>query len=182
MRRPKLLVTANPRQLEKAVEEIGSMVYPYDPQVSIKICENVPRFIVVTSASLRDFYRELSYAPPAYAKRIIPVICVAKHEDVVVCVKKLLEKTIFIHGQDSIKIYVSVDGRVSSQLHNSVKLLVSKFRCSGRCLRASLEILCCGDSLVVGFYPYGFDRVSWFRSGRADVKVMVEFLRSLGVN
>lgn len=182
MRRPKLLVTASPRQLEKAIEEIGSMVYPYDPYISIEICENAPRFMVVTSASLRDFYRELAYAPPAYAKRVVPVMCVAGLKDVMVCVNKLLEKIAHIYGEDSVKVYVSVDSRISSQLSGSVKSLASKFRCGSRCFRASLEIMCCGDRVVVGFYPYGFDRVSWFRSGRADVRIMVEFLSSLGVN
>lgn len=182
MRRPKLLVTASPRQLERAIEEIGSMIYPYDPHTSIEICEDVPRFMVVTSASLRDFYRELAYAPPAYARRIVPVMRVVKSEDITMCVNELLEKITRTYGQDNVKVYVSMDNRVSPQLRDSVRSLVSKFRCSDRCFRVSFEIIYCGNSIVVGSYPYGFDRVSWFRSGRADVKIMVKFLSSLGVN
>ncbi|HIP65453.1 MAG TPA: hypothetical protein EYH08_02875 [Pyrodictium sp.] len=182
MRRAKLLVTASPKQLERAIEEIGSMLYPYDPQVNIEVCENVPRFIVVTSASLRDFYRELAYAPPAYVKRVIPIVCVAKLESVTMCINSLLEKVGDVYGHDNIRVYVSIDDKVLLQLRDSVKALVCKFRCSGRCFRVSLEVSRCGDKIVVGFYPYGFDRVSWFRSGRADVRTMIKFLNSLGVN
>ncbi|MET1101233.1 MAG: hypothetical protein ABWW69_01965 [Pyrodictiaceae archaeon] len=162
-----LVATPKPKNIERAIEELGDALYSRDPEVIVQQCTRKYSTICVYSRALapREAFREVVQYPPAYIERVIPAEyhAYATYVDLALTVGKALRE---IPGLREIGLELHIRSRLNSAILKKIlSRVIHKYGLRIR-YRASKYIIVetIGHMAVISIVDRKHDRLSFWRS------------------
>ncbi len=120
-----LIVTCSPGNMGLCEQEIGNILYPYDPDIRIRWTRHKGVLIVDTRLDPMEAFRKLRSGEYGFVRRIVPLqkIVDPAVESIIRAVEEILE-----YGLDKVCLRIRIRGirGLSSRVWNSVRELLTR--------------------------------------------------------